>query len=171
MPATYEPIASSTVSGTTTSTIFFTSIPATYTDLRLVIMCRTVSSTAEVDFRFNNDGGTNYNLTETYTNGSSNAATRWSSRTELYATNVGGPSNGLASALIIADIMNYSGSTQKSVLFTYSGVAIGSAGDIVAKNSGLWTGTSAINAITIFMGSSLYFAAGSTFTLYGIARA
>jgi hypothetical protein len=38
MPATYEPIATTTL-GTAAAFITFSSIPATYTDLRLVIVC------------------------------------------------------------------------------------------------------------------------------------
>jgi hypothetical protein len=45
--ATYEPIATSTVSGTVTLTVTFSSIPATYTDIVVVVAGNTNNLTFE----------------------------------------------------------------------------------------------------------------------------
>jgi hypothetical protein len=63
--ATYEPIATTTL-GTATSSFTFSSIPATYTDLRLVIGW--VSGT-NPRIRFNSDTATSYSQTAMYGDG------------------------------------------------------------------------------------------------------
>jgi hypothetical protein len=69
MAPTYEPIATTTL-GTAAASITFSSIPATYTDLRLVVVAKAVSAST-LDVRFNNDSGTNYSKTEISGDGSS----------------------------------------------------------------------------------------------------
>jgi hypothetical protein len=58
MATTYEPIATTTL-GTAAASITFSSIPATYTDLRLVVMCKLLAHQLLM-FRFNSDTGSNY---------------------------------------------------------------------------------------------------------------
>jgi len=60
MPATYEPIASTKVTGSSTTQIDFTSIPATYTDLVISLNIVNGTSLNALYMRFNNDTGANY---------------------------------------------------------------------------------------------------------------
>ena len=58
MPGTYEPLATTTGTGSST-TVTFTTIPQTYTDL--VLVCSDINAqTTDIGVRFNNDSGSNY---------------------------------------------------------------------------------------------------------------
>ena len=76
MTATYDPIATTTL-GSAASTITFSSIPNTFTDLRLVLFGVTLNATGTYNqIRFNNDTGTNYSWTQLLGNGSAAQAQR-----------------------------------------------------------------------------------------------
>jgi hypothetical protein len=159
MATTYEPIATTTL-GSAAASYTFSSIPATYTDL-VLIMNGTLTGTGAVYCEFNGDTASNYS--STYIQGQAGSAS--SSRdTKLYLfgllTSGSGPNAG------IANIMNYANST------TYKTV-ISRANDTstVNANVGLWRGTpAAITSIALKL-SANNFATGTTFTLYGIKAA
>jgi hypothetical protein len=157
MTSTYEMIATNTVSGAGTSTITFSSIPATYTDL-VIVISGTAASGVGTYFRFNSDTGSNYSYSYVYGNGSSALSSRSSSVTSgnfgnLYTTQT----------TIINSIMNYSNTT------TYK-TNIGrhnNAGAMTLAVVGLWRSTAAINSIQIFPDGA-NFGNATTLTLYGI---
>lgn len=169
MPATYEPIATTTL-GSAASTITFSSIPSTYTDLRLVLVATASSAnTAYPRFRFNGDTGTNFSNTTLKANGTTAASDRDTSQTSLIL----GPYNYVALSTTIPtfgsiDIFSYAGSTNKTCL-TISNNDLNGSGEITAR-VGLWRSTSAITSIDI-LGNGGNFAAGTTATLYGIKAA
>jgi len=163
MPSTYEPIATTTL-GTATTTITFSSIPATYTDLRLVFT--TLSSTTNTQFvQVNNDTATNYSLTALYGNGSTaqsysaTSAVRWDVASDV----VNGSST--IPFLIEMDFFSYAGSTNKTVLIRSSEDLNGSG--VTMSRVGLYRSTSAINRIDIRRAAGNY-NIGTTATLYGI---
>jgi hypothetical protein len=167
MPSTYTPIATTTL-GSDTSTITFSSIPSTYTDL--ILVCNNIqsdvagSSINDGRFRFNGDTGTNYSQTRISGDGSTATSARLSNENILYVGVIPQASN-TVKALNILHIMNYSNTTTfKTVLCR------GNGGGFVRANVGLWRSTAAINEVSIIYPSQLY-KAGSTFTLYGIAAA
>ncbi len=166
MPATYEPIATTTL-GSNASTITLSSIPSTYTDLRLVIfgIC-TVDGTA-VLVRFNGDSGSNYSWTAVSGNGS--GASTSSQQSQTYSrTNSGGNNLNTIPSLITTDIFSYSGSANKTFIHTSNADQVGSG--TVSRSISLWRSTSAINSIVLsLLGAS--FATGTTVTLYGIKNA
>jgi len=168
LPATYESIATSTL-GSAASSITFSSIPNTYTDLRLVLVGKT-SSAVNPYMRFNLDSGANYSVTRIYGNGTSAASTRSSGDTSL---NLDNNSNfdTAQPALLEADIFSYAGSTYKTCLVTISADKNGSG--TTTNTVGLWLSTSAINSVRILhsAGSGQTFDAGTTATLYGILKA
>lgn len=161
--STYTPIATTTL-GSAAASYTFSSIPSTYTDL--VIIANYTTSVANLDFRIqvNGDTGTNYSNTYLLGNGSSTGSGRSSNATyvgEYFA--VGTSTNGNMTTI---NLMNYSNTTTyKTILHRMS-----SAEKEVTANVALWRSTAAINSVTMFTNSST-FAAGSTFTLYGIAAA
>jgi hypothetical protein len=165
MPATYEPIATTTL-GSATSTITFSSIPATYTDLRLVFV---FSGNASVNprFRFNGDTGSNYSQTALMGDGSSAQSTRGTSQTLIYTTIYNGLASGVP-GLCTIDVFSYTGSTFKTALLTGSTDSNGSGQ--VERDVALWRSTSAITQIDLISGSST-FNVGTTATLYGIKNA
>jgi len=163
MPSTYEPIATTTL-GSTASGITFSSIPATYTDLRLVISLIPAAGT-RANLQFNGDTGTNYSRTLVYADGSS-ALTIQTANASFISPNT---SDITGVSLWTYDIFSYAGSTNKTALSTVSADANGSGW--VNRGVHLWRSTSAINSIYVYFATANTFAAGTTATLYGIKNA
>jgi len=115
MPATYEPIATTTL-GSAASTIDFTSIGGTYTDLRVVLIGTSANATS-MTMRFNSDTGSNYSLTSVYGNGTSAASARATSASWINLNNNIANSTTIP-ALFTIDVFSYSGSTNKTALIT-----------------------------------------------------
>jgi hypothetical protein len=159
--ATYEPIATNTL-GTAASSVTFSSF-AGYTDLVLVT-AGTGTTNGAGWLTFNGDSptsGTSYSNTSLYGDGSTAGSYRRTSQARIndslfYTTQCNN----------IFHIMNYANTTtNKTVLLrgNYPG------GELNAT-VGLWRSTSAITSLTLTH-SGTTFAAGATFTLYGIAAA
>lgn len=165
MPKTYEPIATSTV-GTATTTVNFTSIPQTYTDI-VVASSIQVSGNVNVFMTFNSDSGANYSFTLLQGDGSTASSGRASNQTRIQLDSVAYPPfSGSSFAPGIVHINNYSNSTTyKTALLRANNAAAG-----VSLGSGLWRNTAAITTIT-FVAGAVNFAVGTTFTLYGIKAA
>ena len=171
MATTYEPIATTTL-GSAAASITFSSIPATYTDLKLVTVAQadTFDGYVGYDIQFNSDTGSNYSLTRLVGNGTTAVSARISNATQL---NIGGAvatsTTSSNFALSEIDIFNYSGSTYKTLLSGLSGDTNG-AGQ-VRRVVGLWRSTSAITSVYLFADSGFNFKTGTTATLYGIKNA
>lgn len=165
MPATYEPIASTTL-GTAAVSISFTSISSAYTDLRLVFTGTTSTST-NFTIRFNNDSGSNYSWTWLGGTGSAAQSGRFTSATEYY----GNVTLQTTPQLYTVDVFSYTGSTYKTALITESADKNGSGQ--LSRSVFLWRNTSAINRIdiTALYGSTNTYASGTTATLFGIKAA
>lgn len=163
MPATYEPIATTTL-GAAASTITFSSIPATYTDLRVVV-CGSSSSGNTPRFRFNSDTGNNYSATHLNGDGASAGSQRDTNASSIFTqlAFVTTPIIGL----ITLDVFSYAGSTNKTALITMSADANGSGS--VHAIVGLWRNTGAINSIELSAATN--FTSGTTATIYGIKAA
>jgi hypothetical protein len=168
MPATYEPIATNTL-GTATSSVTFSSIPATYTDLKLIVMWRGTHSGSSNNLmgQFNGDTGSNYSYTDISGSGSAATSFRGSSQTKMNFGYVSSTESTIFGMAII-DVFSYAGSTNKTTLCSYSYDRNGSG--YVQRNVQLWRSTSAITSISILTNVS-NFAVDSTFTLYGIKAA
>lgn len=176
MPRTYEPIATQTLGSTATS-ITFTSIPSTYTDLVLICASRDSRPSASADgigLTFNTDtstSSTNYSFTVLTGNGSSASSSRGTNQRHIDLIYTGGttsPANSLA--ICIANIMNYANTTTFKTVLNRGG----ETSSEVATRVGMWRNTAAVNTLTLypgFNGSGYTFSTGSTFTLYGIKAA
>lgn len=169
MALTYEPIATTTLTSNQ-NTITFSSIPGTYTDLRMVAFLKLVGGpaggVANEYFRFNGDTGTNYSRTRLIGDGSSATSTNTnnsSSALQTFTPAAGGV------GLTVVDIFSYTGSTFKTLLWTDSADTNSSTSYIV-RTVGLWRSTSAITSITWENAGDTY-AAGTQITLYGIKAA
>ena len=177
MPAgsTYTPLATTTL-GSAQSTVTFSSISGSYTDLILVMNSATThSSSTFVNVLFNSDSGTNYSISELYGTGSSALATRASNTDQAWIGLDVSISNVLGDSVITSNFMNYANT---SVYKTY--IARTNRGnsslDYAGTNLvvGNWRNFAAITSVAIrnTRGNVPYnFATGSTFTLYGIAAA
>jgi len=162
MPATYEKIATTTL-GSNTPSITFSSIPATYTDLRVVCVA---TGSGNFGARLNGDTGTNYSHTDL--TGSGSTASGYAASGQSYMV-IDNALNGLGSTpqLYTLDIFSYAGSTYKSTLVTANEDNNGSG--YVSYQAYLWNSTAAINSVTVLGSSTLN--TGTTATLYGILKA
>ena len=168
MTATYEKIATTTVASDTNS-VTFSSIPATYTDLVLVMQIKS-SSSDTIRFRFNSDSATNYSTTRLSGTGSSAVSDRESNSSVTLGSSYGYPTSTLGATTHILQIFNYSNTTTYKTQITRAN----SAGNGVDACVGLWRSTAAINAVSVATsayGGSTAVQIGSTFTLYGIKAA
>jgi hypothetical protein len=170
--ATYEPIASQTLGSTATS-VTFSSIPSTYTDLVICVTGRTdrTATAAEaIGLRFNSDTGSNYSVTYLLGSGSSASSARAAniSYAELSRMNPSASGN-TNPALAIFHIMSYSNT---SVYKTALGLGAASAETYpVSRYVSLWRSTAAITSVLVIPAIGPNFVAGSTFSLYGIKGA
>jgi len=170
--STYTPIATTTL-GSNQTTITYSSISASYTDLLLVIAGRgtRTGNTVDGNIKFNSDSGSNYSVTYLYGDGSSASSARASNQT---AGNAGlwypaaSTTSGIYSATTL-QIMNYSNSTTYKTWLTRDGNQ-SNTGGLPGASANLWRNTAAINRIDLSLGVGDW-ATGSTFTLYGIAAA
>jgi hypothetical protein len=165
---TYTLINSTTLS-TSTSTVTFSSIPATYTDLVLVVSGRSTAPGAIQDglaIRVNSDTGSNYSAT--YLRGDGTSALSGRNTNDTYyrlaanAMNGAGAAAGTFSATVV-QFLDYSNNTTFKTLISRAGVAGGGTDAVVA----LWRNTSVINSVSC-IGYAGNLDTGSTFKLYGI---
>jgi len=160
MPATYEPIATTTL-GSTQNQVDFNTISSAYTDLVLVFNGG-LTSTGDIWLRMNSDTGSNYSRTRLTGDGSTAASTRNSATSSIFVS--AGTVGATANAII--NIQNYSNTT------TYkTTVSRFNSSTFAVASVGLWRSTSAITTLSLRADSADTFTSGSTFTLYGIKAA
>jgi hypothetical protein len=162
MATTYEKIQSYTL-GSNQQEIIFSTIPATYTDLRVVLVAKSSNAVDFFRYRFNGDTGTNYSNTELLGNGSAASSARNTSSSAILIQNF----YDAQPSLFEIDVFSYAGSTNKTTL-NASSVDLNGSG-AVSRTVGLWRDTAAITSITLRANNN--FATGSTATLYGILKA
>ena len=159
MPSTYTPIATTTL-GSAQSTVTFSGIASTYTDLHIVIN-GTATSTNNHLIRFNNDSASNYSYTDLYGDGGSAGSGRASNSTGIFIGN-GSASNYTK----IVEVMQYANTNVFKPVLNRSN----SPAEAVAAEIGTWRSTAAINRVDIVAtGGSMN--TGTTITLYGIQSA
>lgn len=165
MPSTYEPIATQTL-GSTASSVTFSSITGSYTDLVIVGSVIGNGSTS-VNLRFNGDTGSNYSYTVLDGDGTTASSNRQTNTTNIqfagWSKNLNSTTN---PSTMVANINNYSNATTYKTALVRS-MALGTGGDCVDAFVGTWRNTAAITSVTI----TASFAANTTFTLYGIKAA
>ena len=159
--ATYALIESQ-ILGSATATVSFTSIPATYTDLVLVINGSTTSGTNNGVMQFNTDTGSNYSYTFLTGDGISATSGRAATQNQIYLNYYGYFDTVYATNMVV-QIQDYSNNTTNKTILSRSN----NAANGVAAITGLWRSTAVINSVQVKTGSST-FTAGTTFRLYGI---
>jgi len=147
--------------GTATSSITFSSIPQTYTDL-VMVFDGTAASATYSGIRFNGDTGNNYSYTYLAGNGSTAVSSRSANAPEMYTST--GNTVTTSQNNTIVHIQNYSNTTTfKTALIRNNSTTVETTAAV-----GLWRNTAAITSVT-FKTPGTNFAVGSTFSLYGIA--
>lgn len=167
MANTFELIAAVTVGSGGASTIDFTSIPSTYTDLCLVSSLRSSDGSDYCGLKFNNSSSS-FSSRQIYGTGSGAGST---TRSNNDLTAIQTPSSYTASTFSNNSIYipNYAGSTNKSYsrdsVFENNGTNA-----IQTLEAGLWSSTSAINQVTLVHPTAT-FVQHSTAYLYGVKNA
>lgn len=160
MPKTYEPIQTVTVSGSSTTSMVFNTIPQTYTDLVLVWVGSATGSMIKV-INFNS-GGSSFSMSTMYNNGSTTRAAGNYSSGYLDVVNAG-----TNRSMCVAHIFNYTNTTTNKIYMSRQ-----TCSDVSNELCvGTWQSTSAITSLTVNTHSSNPFTDGTTATLYGIKAA
>jgi hypothetical protein len=167
MPDTSTEVAIATTTlGSAASEITFSSIAATYTDLRIVFVGTQGSATAYVYARVNGDTGNNYSETRLNGNGATVTTGRNTNESQ-WAIASGASLSTTLPALVTLDLFSYAGSTNKTALSRTSNDQNGSG--FTENKVHLWRDTAAITSVTLrSAGGGSTFATGTTATLYGI---
>jgi hypothetical protein len=164
--ATYRKIQSQTLGSSQTS-ITFTSIPQTYTDLNISLIAGHNTRAGGFVIYFNSDTGTTY--TSSYLLGTG------SSRTGSCSNDTNGIFNfgDLGSATIVNLIeINVNRYTETNAHKSTSSIFSSKERGRILFNFGLWRSNSAITSITLsFTNGTDTFATGTVATLYGIEAA
>ena len=162
---TYVALDKKTVASAVSS-VTFTGIPSTYTDLVLVSYVRyTATNVGQgIGLQFNGDTTSNYSATILEGDGTTASSYRSTNATLGY---ISAPSNGSQSSFtpVVTHIQNYTNTTTyKSFLSRSSGPSF------VDAYAGIWRGTpAAITSLTVITGGTAgNIDVGSTFSLYGI---
>ena len=165
--STYIPLATSTVSGSSTSQVIFSSISASYTDLIVVVDGR-FNATDNITMQFNSDTGTNYSMVWAYSNGIPNSnygCDKATSRSNFFFDQRGYPDAN--NCLLTFYVMNYANT---NVYKTVLGKT-GNPNNGITMGTAVWRSTSAVNSIRLYTAGASNWQAGSILTLYGIAAA
>lgn len=168
--AAYEPkqLIAETVLGSAAATISFTSIPATFRHLELVLEGRTahVGTSIAVGCQFNADGGTNYDRQTLQAVGTAVSATQTAAGSYIQLGILSGTTAATDSpGSIRAMFPSYRQTTwHKTVIAECAAQASSLA---TQRNVGRWANTAAITRIDLFNTSSANFLAGTVATLYG----
>jgi hypothetical protein len=139
---TYDLLASNVLSSNASS-VTFSSIPATYRDLVLVVTAKITVGTGGASMRFNADSGSNYNMVTMEGTGSATQSGSGSGYNALYV-NLNNGELYTGPTVSIIQIMDYSATNKhKSTLHRANGLSSTSVG----ATAGRWASTSAINSI------------------------
>ena len=163
MPRTYEPIASQTL-GADASSITFSSIPQTFTDLFIVKHALAGLTGINDYIQYNGDTGSNYSATQLYGDGSTAASYRIFSATVAFAGSYGAAVDRMSTI----QIMSYANTSVFKTALVAGGAA---SGLYLDRAVNLWRSTAAITSITLLPYDATNWKTGSTFSLYGIKAA
>lgn len=166
---TYTLISSNVLSATTT-TVTFSSIPQTYTDLVLQVSSRASSASGQqvLSIYINGDSTSRYgSTTQLRGNGSAASSVADASQGKLNIA-ITDADTATASTFGSAEIYipSYTLSTVKSI----SGFSVqetNAAAAAIRAEAGLWNNAAAVTSISLYVGGD-NFLAGSSFYLYGI---
>jgi len=172
----FESISTVTV-GTATTTVTFSSIPATFTHLQIRASLQTERATYPLNkifWRFNSDTASNYSSHAVYGDGSSATSavenTTAISGFDNFSTNTGNSSE--VYGVLIMDILDYANTSKYKTSRALSGFdvngTIATYGGRVGLTSGNWRSTSAITSVTFTVDNAANFSADSKFALYGV---
>lgn len=165
----YESIQTYTVGSGGSATITLSSIPATYSHLQIRVMLRGTAGVAysSAQLTFNGDTASNYSFHFLAGDGSTAYATANASQTQITSLycQAASATSGMFGVGII-DILDYTNVNKYKTIRSLTGHDSNGSGNLMLIG-GNWRSLSAINSITIVLGSGSL-AEYSSFALYGI---
>lgn len=177
----YQSIATTTVGAGGSSSITFSSIPATYTHLQIRLLAQTNRATYCRDtlrMGFNSDSATNYADHSIYGDGANAGASASTTVSVMSIGNIG--TSAVLSSLMfgtrVIDVLDYANTSKYKTVrsiggLDMNGTGTGGIGGLVDLNSGLWQSTTAITSITFTPAVGTTFNQYTSFALYGIKGA
>lgn len=161
MPTPTYDLLDSQVLSTSAASVTFSSIPATYRDLVLVVEV-SASSASAIVLRINSDTGNNYSNVRMGGNGSTTVS---STQTTSFFSASSYGTVGTDKSTVIWRLLDYSATDKhKSALCRFDRASTG-----VTATASRWANTAAITALELNTLGNPDFAIGSTFYLYGIS--
>lgn len=168
--SSFESIETVTVGSGGSSTVAFTSIPATYTHLQVrAIFKETYNTGTDVDnlnVRFNSDSTASYIRHSLWGTGTTAYAEGYTGGTLGAIAITPRNTSGSIYGAMVLDILDYTNTNKNKTLRCLNGVDKNGSGEI-RLSSVLWNKTDAITSIT-FTGDSSGFQEYSSFAIYGI---
>ena len=177
MATTYTPIATTTLSSS--GTITFSSIPATFTHLQLRVLGRTDRAGSAFDaflIKVNNDA-TNANYTYHYLTGDGASAAAGQENGTYGGAVVyrlpGATAPANIFSTVITEILDYRNTSKYKTLRSLGGVDYNGSSPVgeIYFGSNLWLSTTAITSLVIVPRTGTNFVQYSQFALYGIKGA
>jgi hypothetical protein len=167
--ASYESIATNTVSTNGITSVTFNSIPSTFTHLQLRCISKSPNGGPALVIQYNGDTTVNYK--SHYLEGSGTSAYSGVGGTNTYGY-IGyptpGPANSSMFAATVVDILDYANTNKYKTTKSLTGYDTNNTvNGYVDVFSNLWMSTSAITSITLSIQNEP-FVINSQFALYGI---
>lgn len=171
MANTYEAIGTKTLASANATSVTFTQIPQTYNHLIVMGTAADDTSTSDLVLRLNNDATSNYAYREVHrsTNSAPTQRTSTSTGDSLgLATFTEAQPNGWLGLEIV--IPNYTTTAfYKHYLYRWNCSPYNStANQRSATGGGVWKSSNAITEVKLLKTGANFFAAGTSFTLYGL---
>lgn len=167
MAITYEPIASATLSSAN-SVLTVSSIPGTYTDLRVIFTWLHNSSDGTVNIRMNSSFAETYYYN--WGNGDGASATTNYGQGSAFVSLSTATATTTIPGLIILDIFQYANTSYNKTMLAQTAVDKAGSGN-VRFYCGLWPSTSAVSSIRFSEASGTSLKPGTSVTVYGITKA
>jgi hypothetical protein len=171
MATTYTLISSSIVSGSTTASVTFSSIPATYTDLLISSSARSsaAGTSDSLNVEFNGNTATSYSMTYLRGLGSGTSTSNDLNTTFLFVPYAAQGNTTLANTFTSTEMYfpNYLAAINKPSSQFVAFENNTTVANLIA-NAGLYRNTTAISSIKLTVNGGPYFIANSSFYLYGI---
>jgi len=149
--------------GSAQATVTFSSIPATYRDLRLVVQATTSGANA-AGFTLNSDATNgNYSWVQMFGDGSSAVSNSGSGASGILPFTPNQNFSTTVPSIVTLDVMDYSATDKhKSMLYRTN-----RADAVTTAIAARWANTAAVTTLTV-NAISVNFVIGSTFALYGV---
>jgi hypothetical protein len=159
---TYTPLATVTLASNT-STVTFSSIPATYRDLILVVVSLVTNLSGDGQIRYNADTGSNYSTVQMGGSGSGSGFSAAYTTTAILPSNNVGESTTIPTNQVI-QILDYAATDKhKASLIRTNNYGLGTQ-----AQANRWANTNAITSIEYSVRTAGQLATGTTLNLYGV---